>query len=313
MTLRLGTRTSVLALAQAGQVAALVERATGIAVERVGIETEGDRRVDRPLSTGPIAKGWFTAAIEDALRAGTVDFAVHSLKDLPVQDAEGLTLVIPEREDPADVLLIQSAEDPARVVGSIGASSPRRLALVRRWWPEATGAFLRGNVTTRITRLREGQFDGILLAASGLSRLAEGSAWVPTSTAVADARDGGVQLYRIDTRAWPGAPGQGALALQCRSNDARTLGLLGVLEHAATRRAVTLERAALSALGTGCAVPFGACVSREDPSAASYAVEIDGQMVVGECAADDLARTVRDPALALHNPVSGPPGLAELR
>ncbi len=309
-TLRLGTRMSMLALAQAGQVAAEVERVTGRPVVRVGIETEGDRLVDRPLAsnTGPMAKGWFTAAIEDAIRAGRVEFAVHSLKDLPVAETPGLTLIIPKRADPADVLLLGAVEqgaglpvDAARIAGQIGASSPRRLALLKRWLPQTAGAFLRGNVTTRITRLREGKYDGILLAASGLGRLAEGSAWAAANPALAEARAAGVRVLRVDTRLWPGAPGQGALALQVRSDDTATLDLLAPLEHAATRRAITLEREALAALGTGCAVPFGACVTGDAADSATFAVEVDGQMIVGECAATELASIVTNPdAIRAH-------------
>ncbi len=296
-TLRLGTRTSVLALAQAGQVAARLERATGVTVERVGIETEGDRLVDVPLTDAraPLAKGWFTGAVEDAIRSGKVDFAVHSLKDLPVADSPGLTLVIPEREDPADVLLLRTGEGVHLAGGpndprwTVGASSPRRMALLQRWLPSATGAFLRGNVTTRIARLREGRFDAILLAASGLRRLGEGSAWAPASSAIPDARADGVLPLRLHPRCWPGAPGQGALALQCRVDDGPTLDLLSALEHGPTRVAVGIERAALAALGTGCALPFGAWVDGDE---ASFAVEVDGRMVVGGCAATELAAVV---------------------
>lgn len=296
--LKLGTRMSVLALAQAGQVAAAIERATGVPVERVGIETEGDRLVDQSLTDarqGPLTKGWFTGAIEDAIRAGRVDFAVHSLKDLPVADSVGLSLVIPKREDAADLLLARQAVQGAFAAG---ASSPRRIALLARWFPAAEGRFLRGNVTTRITRLREGKFDAILLAASGLRRLAEGSAWSPASSALADARADGVHVYRLPPRTWPGAPGQGALALQYRSDDLVTRDLLMALEHPATRRAIGLERDALAALGTGCALPFGAWV---DGDHASFAVEVDGRMVVGECSASDLPAIVgRRDAIVAH-------------
>ena len=305
--LKLGTRMSVLALAQAGQVAAELERLTGVPVERVGIETEGDRMVDQSLTDsrqGPLAKGWFTGAIEDAIRAGRVDFAVHSLKDLPVADSEGLSIVIPRREDAADLLLSRKAIGGPYAAGAFaagafaaGASSPRRIALLARWFPAAEGRFLRGNVTTRITRLREGRFDAILLAASGMRRLAEGSAWAPANSSLADARADGVQVLRLPPRAWPGAPGQGALALQYRSDDIATRDLLMALEHAPTRRAVGLERDALSALGTGCALPFGAWVAGD---LASFAVELDGRMVVGECSASDLPAIVgqRDAIMA---------------
>lgn len=315
--LRLGTRMSVLALAQAGQVAAEVERVTGLPVVRVGIETEGDRLVDRPLAsnTGPLAKGWFTGAIEDAIRSGKVDFAVHSLKDLPVAETPGLTLIIPERADAADVLLVRGPHAPGahRITGQIGASSPRRLSLLKRWLPQTTGTFLRGNVTTRITRLREQKYDGILLAASGLGRLTRGSDWASASPALAEARADGIAVLRVGTRLWPGAPGQGALALQVRSDDTRTLDLLGPLEHAATRRAITLEREALAALGTGCAVPFGAYVSADDADLASFAVEIDGVMVVGECAASELARVVVDKQAILSHALEGELTLTEIR
>lgn len=247
--IRLGTRRSALAWAQSGQVAARI----GPDVERVGVETEGDRLVDVPLR-GPLAKGFFTEALERGLREGTVDLAVHSLKDLPVADPEGLVIAaIPARASAADLLLIRpEAWDPGgprlpmRPGGSVGASSPRRRALLRTLRPDLEPAFLRGNVTTRVERLREGRFDAIVLAEAGLGRLG------------VDLAATGFHVVRLRPEAWPPAPGQGALAIQCRAGDTALRERLGALHDPATAQAVDFERAWLQALGGGCQVPFGA-------------------------------------------------------
>lgn len=247
--LRLGTRTSALAWAQSGQVAARI----GSDVDLVGVETEGDRRVDLPLR-GPLTKGYFTEALERGLRAGSIDLAVHSLKDLPVAEPEGLLIAaIPARAPVADLLLVRpeawAPEAPALPIrhgASVGASSPRRQALLRTLRPDLTPAFLRGNVTTRLERLREGRFDAIVLAEAGLGRLGVDLAGI------------GFRVARLLPDAWPPAPGQGALAVQCRADDAPLRARLRALHDPATAEAVRRERAWLEAMGGGCQVPFGA-------------------------------------------------------
>lgn len=248
MTLRLGTRKSALALAQSGMMA----RAVGPDVELVGIVTSGDRIVDAPLR-GTLQKGFFTEELERALRDGDIDLAVHSLKDLPVADPAGLTLgAIPARASVADLLFVRAekvADGPLPVVpgAKVGASAPRRHALLRSIAPDVEIAWLRGNVTTRLEKLGRGEYDAILLAEAGVRRLGE-QAVVPP----------GVRVFRLKPDDWPPAPGQGALAIQCRADDARVLARLAPLHDAATSDAVHHERALLGRLGGGCAVPFGA-------------------------------------------------------
>lgn len=249
MSLRLGTRKSDLALTQSGWVA----RQIGPDVELVGVTTEGDRLVDVPLR-GPLGKGYFTEALEKGLLDGSLDFAVHSLKDLPVVDREGLCVgAVPVRESPADLLLVRHAAVdehapglPLRQGATVGAASERRQALVRAIRPDCQAAFLRGNVPTRVARLGEGRFDAILLAEAGLRRLGTDlSAFA---------------VFRLHPLDWPAAAGQGALAVQCRAGDDRVLARLRVIHHAPTAEAVIQERQWLSVMGGGCSVPFGAVI-----------------------------------------------------
>ncbi|MFZ5475997.1 MAG: hydroxymethylbilane synthase [Myxococcota bacterium] len=250
--MRLGTRKSELAMAQSGMVA----RSIGPDVKLVGVTTEGDRLVDVPLR-GALQKGFFTHALEAGLVDGELDFAVHSLKDLPVEDRPGLTLgAIPERESPADVLIVRhevvdeaAPGLPVREGATIGAASERRQSLARTLRPDVKPEFLRGNVPTRVRRLAERKYDAILLAEAGLRRLG-----VDLSA---------FRAYRLAPMHWPGAPGQGALALQCRAGDEAVLARLRVVHDEATARAVVTERRWLQVLGGGCAVPFGAVITRE--------------------------------------------------
>lgn len=249
MSLKLGTRRSDLALTQSGWVA----RQIGPDVELVGVVTEGDRLVDVPLR-GPLDKGFFTEALERGLLEGTLDLAVHSLKDLPVVDREGLCVgATPLRESPADLLIVRhDAVDesapglPLKADASVGAASERRQALVRALRPDLTPGFLRGNVPTRVQRLGEGKFDAILLAEAGLRRL--GTDLSPFA------------VFRLNPMDWPSAAGQGSLAVQCRAGDERVLARLRTLHHAPTHAAVVAERQWLAVMGGGCTVPFGAVV-----------------------------------------------------
>ncbi len=252
MPLRLGTRRSALALAQSGMVA----RALGDDVELVEVVTEGDRLVDVPLQ-GSLAKGYFTEALEAGLREGRFDLAVHSLKDLPVAAAPGLVLgAIPPRESVADLLLIRrevwesdAERIPLRLGASVGAASLRRQALVRSLRPDLEPRFLRGNVTTRLQRLVEGRFDAIVLAEAGVCRLG-------AALGLDALHD--VVIVRLLPEHWPPAPGQGALALQCRADDEALRGRLTRLHDAEAAAAVGWERAALAAIGGGCSTPFAA-------------------------------------------------------
>ncbi|MDP2316139.1 MAG: hydroxymethylbilane synthase [Pseudomonadota bacterium] len=249
MTLRLGTRKSELALTQSGMVA----RAIGPDVELVGVTTEGDRLVDVPLDS-TLRKGFFTEALEAGLRDGTLDLAVHSLKDLPLQQPEGLVLAaVPPRESLADLLLVrEEAWDaaapalPLRAFAKVGAASERRQWLVRTLRADCDPAFLRGNVPTRVGRLREGKYDAIVLAEAGVRRLG--------------LKLEGLRVVRLLPTQWPNAAGQGALALQCRADDRVTRARLEKLHDPVTAAAVDRERGWLGALGGGCSVPFGAAV-----------------------------------------------------
>jgi hydroxymethylbilane synthase len=240
--IRIGTRGSALALWQAEHVSARLV-ALGHEVERRVISTTGDRVLDRRLEAVG-GKGAFLKEIEDAMLAGEVDLAVHSLKDVPTGLPGGLSLcAVLERADPRDALLSSGprlAELPAGA--TVGTTSLRRQALVRACRSDLVLTDLRGNVDTRIRRLREGRFDAILLAMAGLTRLGR----------VAEATEA------LDPRHFVPAPGQGAIALECRDGDGAVREAVAPLDHAPTARAAAAERAFLEALGGGCNVPLGA-------------------------------------------------------
>lgn len=244
--LRIGTRSSELALRQANQVAALLN-ARGVATELVTYTTIGDRILDRPLAAIG-EKGLFTAELEADLLAGRTDCAVHSLKDLPTADPEGLTVVaLLEREDPRDALVVRAGVGATSLAelpkgARIGTSSLRRRAQLRVMRPDLDIQELRGNVGTRLRKLDDGEVDAALLAAAGLRRLGLGDRIV----ALLDAPD------------WIGAPGQGAIAIQARTGDPVITPILAALDHAPTRLAITAERALLATLEGGCSVPIGA-------------------------------------------------------
>jgi len=240
--LRIGTRGSALALWQAEHVKGRLE-ALGHDVELSVITTTGDRLLDRRLeSVG--GKGAFLKEIEEALLAGEVDLAVHSLKDVPTVLPAGLSLgAILERADPRDALLSSGPRLLDLPAGAtVGTTSLRRQAQLRALRPDLILADLRGNVDTRIRRLREGAFDAILLAMAGLTRLGR-------TDEVTEA---------LDPRQFVPAPGQGAIALECRDDDAAAREAVAPLDDPPSARAVTAERAFLAALGGGCNVPLGA-------------------------------------------------------
>jgi hydroxymethylbilane synthase len=247
--LRLATRRSKLALAQASAVARNVEAATpGVTVELVPTITTGDRTV------GPLAdaggKGLFVKEVELALLDRRADFAVHSMKDVPVtmplvDQAELVVAAVPERADARDVLVTRNnAADLAALPpgATVGTSSPRRAALVRDLRPDLVVLPLRGNVDTRLAALDAGQFDAILLAAAGLARL-------------------GISRFTpLDPTRFVPAAGQGALAVQCRADDAATVEVLAKLNDAAVRRDVSAERQVVDELDGDCHSAIGASV-----------------------------------------------------
>jgi hydroxymethylbilane synthase len=242
-TLRLGTRGSALALAQSGAVADRLRAELGTDVELVRIQTEGD------VNSAAIAQiggtGVFVTALRDALLAGTVDLAVHSYKDLPTAAAPGLVIAaVPVREDPRDVLVARDGLTIGELPSGarIGTGSPRRGAQLLGLGLGHEVVPIRGNVDTRIGKVRSGELDAVVLARAGLARLAR----LDEATEV------------IDPLTMLPAPAQGALALECRADDEELVALLGGLDHADTRAAVDAERALLATLEAGCTAPVGA-------------------------------------------------------
>ena len=244
--LRLGTRGSPLALAQARMTQAQLAAAHGFAPEAVEIcviRTTGDGIQDRSLAESG-GKGLFTKELEEALLAGEIDFAVHSSKDMPTVLPEGLALVAClEREDPRDVLVSRIAKSVADLPrgARLGTASLRRQAMAKRLRPDLQVEILRGNVETRLRRLDAGDFDATLLALAGLRRLGLEHA----ATAILDIDD------------FLPAVGQGAIVLEARENDGRTRQHLAAIDHADTSIALTAERAFLAVLDGSCRTPIG--------------------------------------------------------
>jgi hydroxymethylbilane synthase len=242
MKLRIGSRGSQLALWQANHIAALL-RVQGHDVEIEIIKTTGDRLQEVTFAQVG-SKGMFTKEIEEALAAGRVDLAVHSLKDLPTELSAPFALAAtPLRVDPRDVFVsVKHATLAALPQGArVGTSSQRRRAQLKMLRPDIEAVEFRGNVDTRLRKLAEGQVEAILLAAAGLDRLGK-TDWV---------------RERLDPNDFCPAAGQGALGIETRKDDAATIEAVAFLDHPDTRFAVTAERAALAALGGGCQVPIG--------------------------------------------------------
>jgi len=244
--LRLGTRGSPLALAQARMVRQALAAAHGFDPEQVAIEvirTSGDRIQDRPLADVG-GKGLFTKEIEEALAAGMIDFAVHSSKDMPTVLPPGLVLsAFMEREDPRDVFISRKAKSIAELPrgATVGTASLRRQAMMKRKRPDLTIVPLRGNVETRLRKLDDGVADATLLALAGLKRLGLTDA----ATAV------------LDVNEFLPAVGQGAIGIETRADDARTRELLAAIDHADTFSALAAERAFLAVLDGSCRTPIG--------------------------------------------------------
>ncbi|MFD0214729.1 hydroxymethylbilane synthase [Streptomyces hirsutus] len=245
--LRLGTRRSKLAMAQSGQVADAVSQVTGRPVELVPVTTYGDTSREHLAQIG--GTGVFVAALREALVRGEVDFAVHSLKDLPTAPHDELVLAaVPVREDPRDVLIARDAlklTDLPRGA-RIGTGSARRMAQLNAYAVSHGLDFetvpIRGNVDTRIGYVTSGELDAVVLAAAGLNR-------VGRSDEVTD-------FLSVD--AVLPAPGQGALAVECSVRDTELIAALAELDDPFTRAAVTAERSLLAALEAGCTAPVGA-------------------------------------------------------
>jgi hydroxymethylbilane synthase len=241
--LRLGTRRSALAMIQSQTVADAITARSGRPVELVEITTRGD------VSAEPLAKiggtGVFVSALREAVLAKEVDFAVHSLKDLPTAPADGLVLAAtPAREDPRDVICARDGltlgELPAGA--TVGTGAPRRVAQIRALGLGLDVVDVRGNVDTRLAKVSDGVLDAVILARAGLARLGR----LDSVTETLDP----IQVLP--------APGQGALAVECRDTDDELVAVLGGLDDPITRSAVTAERSLLAELEAGCTAPIGA-------------------------------------------------------
>jgi hydroxymethylbilane synthase len=242
-TLRLGTRASTLALTQSQLVADALSAASGVPVELVHVSTYGDRSTEAIAQLG--GTGVFVSALRDALHAGTVDLAVHSFKDLPTAPTPGLTVAaVPPREDPRDVLVARDGLTLGELPpGSrIGTGAPRRMAQLRALGLGLEIVPIRGNVDTRMGKVTAGELDAVVLARAGLARIGR----LAAVTEVLDP----IQVLP--------APAQGALAVECRRDDARVRELLAALDDPAARACVAAERAVLAALEAGCSAPVAA-------------------------------------------------------
>jgi hydroxymethylbilane synthase len=240
---RLGTRGSKLALWQANYVADALRKITKAEVEIIVISTEGDETAGSLMN--PIRPGVFVSSIRDALIANEVDLIVHSMKDLPSAKLLGLKLVaIPEREDSRDILISKSGLGLAELPtgATVGTSSPRRAARIKFLRPDLVTAPIRGNVDTRIQKVRDGEFDAVVLAAAGVKRLNRASE---------------ITEYLTSEQLLP-APAQGALAIEIRGYDRDLSKALEKLDHIQTRLITTAERAVLVGLDASCQTALGA-------------------------------------------------------
>ena len=268
-TLILGTRGSKLAVHQSQWVQArLQELAPGLTISLQRIQTSGDKILDVPLAKIG-GKGLFVKEIEDALLSREIDLAVHSMKDVPTALPEGLDILcVPPREDPRDALITRDGcrLDQLKPGARIGTSSLRRQAQLLHYRPDFTIEMLRGNLDTRLRKLREGQFDAIVLAAAGLRRLA----W-----------DAEITEYLPVHLSLP-AIAQGALGIEARSDDTFVRELLSRFEHRPTRITVTAERALLHRLEGGCQVPIAAHAALEGDrlTVDGLVASVDGRRVI---------------------------------
>jgi hydroxymethylbilane synthase len=251
MKLTFATRPSALARWQTQHVIQLLQAAwPGLECDEHVIATTGDRIIDRPLPEIG-GKGLFTSELENALLAGEVHAAVHSLKDLPVEDSAGIVVAaIPERESAFDVLISTEGKTLSNLPegARVGTCSLRRTAQVLALRPDLNIIPLRGNVDTRVRKVLDGEYDAIILAYAGVARL-------------------GLQAHITETlplNVMLPAPGQGALAVQCRADDLETIQYLSAIHDPITSASVRAERAFLGALGGGCSLPVGAFAQKNN-------------------------------------------------
>lgn len=272
MTLRLGTRRSSLAMTQAQLVADLLAERAGLRSELVGITTAGDRTQSsgqRLSDTG--GTGVFTSALRESLRSGDIELAVHSLKDLPTAPVPGIQLAaVPLREDPRDALVARDGLKLADLPegARVGTGSLRRAAQLRSLRRDLAVVPIRGNVDTRIGKVLSGEVDAVVLARAGLARLGRLDAVTET----------------LDPRQAIPAPGQGALAVECRADDTETIAGVAQLDDPATRASVIAERTVLAVLEAGCSAPVGAYAEPLETTGATGESEA-GEAEISLCAA----------------------------
>jgi len=275
--IRLGTRRSALAQAQSGHVAAALEKVIGRAVELVPITSEGDtNRASLSLIGG---QGIFATRLREALLEGECDFLVHSLKDLPTAQPDSLVIAAtPPREDARDVAITRDGV-PLHALASgslIGTGSPRRIAQVHIRAPRGEVVDIRGNVDSRLQKVATGELDAVILAVAGLSRLGS---------------DSPLRREELGLAEWPTAPGQGALAVETRTDaDQELLAALAALDDEQTRIAITVERAILEGLDAGCQAPMAAhaVVSGSSVRVRTVVYAPDGDRRIGLDVTEDL-------------------------
>jgi len=241
--LRLGTRKSPMAMAQSGLVAEAITARTGYRVELIGVTTHGDVSKAQLAQIG--GTGVFVGALRDRLLGGEVDLAVHSLKDLPTGQPEDIIVAaVPRRDDPRDALVTREGAKLADLAAgaAIGTGSPRRAAQLMLLRKDIRCVPIRGNADTRLAKVGTGELDAVVLAAAGLARIGR--------------LDAASQVFEPDDML--PAPGQGALAVECRARDPHLAELLSAVDDPLSRAAVTAERAVLASLEAGCSAPIGA-------------------------------------------------------
>ena len=289
--LRLGTRKSPMAMTQSGLVARAITARTGVPVELVGVTTQGD--VSRAQLAQIGGTGVFVSALRDQLLSGHVDLAVHSLKDLPTGRPEGIVLAaVPVRDDPRDALITRDGAKLADLPSgaTIGTGSPRRAAQLLLLRQDIRCVPIRGNADTRFGKVTAGELDAVVLAAAGLGRL--------------NRLDLISQIFEPDEML--PAPGQGALAVECRAADPGLAGLLATIDDPASHQAVTAERTVLAVLEAGCSAPVGAYAAgtSEHLQLEAAVIAVDGGQALRErggdvpAAAEQLGRRIADRLLS---------------
>jgi hydroxymethylbilane synthase len=288
--LRMGTRASALARTQSGAFAAELALLSGRPVETIVIRTHGDQlSSEGKAPPGGDAAGVFVRALDEALQRNEIDFAVHSLKDVPTIVAPGVVLAaVPERADPRDAFVVASRHTGVTTVSAlppgarVATSSPRRVSQLLRVRPDLVPVAMAGNVDTRLQRLEEGRADALILACAGLDRLGRG----------------GVITRRLERDEMLGAPAQGALGISCRADDSETIAALKRMEDFETRVAADAERDLLHFLRGGCRAPVGARGFFEGEEGnrtlrlVGRVLSLDGR----ECLEDELSEPASQPS-----------------